>query len=255
MSNTYITSLNANRITASNVYITTLNTDTINTNNFLSNIIAFNILTGANATINNIICNNITGDTGYFNYISTNALKTPTIDVIINTTTPTINQTLIATSSTNAIWDNKSSCIISEILSTGTNGGTFNSGSWTNRNLNFITGYKYSSFINISSNKLQLNPSIYNINIKCPAYSVNNHQIRLFDITNNNTVAIGTTEFSANITPTCQTSSMLNVILNIQTFTEYYIQHYCSSTKTLDGLGKACGFTNEVYSIINIDIL
>ena len=246
MTNVYINNLNINRITASNVYINSLNSDTINVNTLLTNYCSFNAISG-----NNINIANLTGNTGYFNYIACNSLKTPTNDVIINTTLPSINQSLIATSSTNAIWDNKKSCIISEILSTGTNGGTFNSGSWNNRNINNITGYGYLNFINISSNKIQLNPSIYKLNIKCPAYFVDNHQIRLYNNTNSSVVAIGSTEFSN----TSQTSSILNTILNVSVFTEFYIQHYCSSTKTLDGLGKACGFTNEVYTLVNIDIL
>ena len=133
--------------------------------------------------------------------------------------------------------------------STGTNGGTFTSGAWQTRILNSITNIN--NTVALSNNQFTLSPGIYTIAATAPAYKVDNHQIRLQNITNSVTTLMGTSAFSPN-SGGSMTSSYINGQFAVSIPMVFEIQHMCTTTEANDGLGIASGFGNEIYTIVKI---
>jgi hypothetical protein len=135
---------------------------------------------------------------------------------------------------------------MSEIYSIGTNAGAFVADTWTTRGLNYIYGYM--DFCSLSANQFTLAPGSYTITTKAIAYNVQNHQIRLQNITNTSTPLVGTVAYASNNT---SVSEIYNQIFTIYVSSVFEIQHICTRTD-LNGLGRAGGFGNEVYVWVTI---
>lgn len=141
---------------------------------------------------------------------------------------------------------------ISDEKSSGTNGGTFTSGSWQTRTLNTITSFPTGGTnVTLSSNQFSVSAGTYLISARAPANDVNNHKIRLRDVTNNVTVLNGSSEQTS--LNGVDTSSIIDDIFTINNSTTFEIQHQCQTTENTDGFGNACGFgVNEVYTVVNL---
>lgn len=133
--------------------------------------------------------------------------------------------------------------------SVGTNGGTFTSGIWQTRVLNSMT--TINNTVALSNNQFTLNPGIYTIVVTAPGYEVDNHQIRLQNITNGVATLMGTSAYSPN-SGGSMTSSSINGQFAVSVPTVFEIQHMCATTQANDGLGIASGFGNEIYTIVKI---
>ncbi len=130
--------------------------------------------------------------------------------------------------------------------STGTEGGTFTSGSYVTRVLNTKTDP--ASLGTLSSNALTLPAGRWLIEWDAPAMTVNGHQSRLYNQTDSAVVAYGSSEVSTS-TATTATRSRGSTIVTITSSKAYRIEHRCGTTRSTDGLGKAAGFGNtEVYA-------
>ena len=140
----------------------------------------------------------------------------------------------------------KNVAIVADMKISGTDGGTFTSGSWQTRTLNIIKG-NY-QFISLSNNQFTLQPGIYSILALAPAYNVNSHQLMLENITTGNIIAYGTNEFAVG----SQTRSNLIASASISAPQTYALNHQCSSTQTTNGFGHAAGFGPEIYAVIII---
>ena len=137
--------------------------------------------------------------------------------------------------------------------SSGTNGGTFTSGSWQTRTLN-TTVYNGITSATLSSNQISLPAGTYSVIAFAPVGdTVNGHQARLRNITDSTTTLTGTsiaTSDNASAKPLNQT--LVLGVFTIAGTKTFELQHQCSTTKTDDGFGLACGFDLEVYSQITI---
>ena len=135
----------------------------------------------------------------------------------------------------------------------GTNGGTFTSGSWITRDLNTLIE-NAGGDVSLSSNQITLVSGNYKIYITAPAYFVGSHQIRLRNVTDNTTNLIGTNQDtrSTNARLATQNRSVINGYFEITSSKTFEIQHICTETKSLDGLGRATGFGTEIYTSIII---
>jgi hypothetical protein len=143
---------------------------------------------------------------------------------------------------------NAKNCTISDIKSTGTNGGTFNKDIWTTRTLNNIDFNV--AFLSLDSNVITLDPGIYIINIRAPSCNVFNSQIRLRNITSG-TFTLGSNTYSSNgITTSCNLISRFEFAAT----TQFDIQHRCEKTSPNIGLGRASGYgTAEIYTTVFIE--
>lgn len=134
--------------------------------------------------------------------------------------------------------------VLKDIKSPGINGGTFTSGSWNTRELNTLIGNV--GFVALNNNQFTLDPGTYSISVNSPACDVDNHQIRLKNMTLNTIIEYGTSEFA---TKGIVSNSTLHIMINIPTSYTYEVQHICFTTAANIGLGKATGFAvSEIYT-------
>lgn len=137
------------------------------------------------------------------------------------------------------IWDQKS---------TGTNGGTFTSGSWQTRQLNQLNGDTVN--VSLAANQFTLQPGTYQVQALAPAFRVQNNQIRLRNITDGTTAKFGTSTFSRDANQASQTLALLEARLVLTSAKTFEIQHFCNTTQNNDGFGIAAGIAGnvEVYT-------
>lgn len=136
---------------------------------------------------------------------------------------------------------------VRDVKSSGTNGGTFNSGSWVKRDLNNLSGDV--SFIALNNDTMVLDSGVYFVRAYGPAYRVNNHQIRLYNSSADSVEAVGTMGRTVIATAT----SDLMAIVEVKTTTaKYIIEHQCENTRNNNGLGLANSWGDNVYTQVRI---
>lgn len=141
--------------------------------------------------------------------------------------------------------------VIQDIKTSGTDGGTFTSGAWQNRNLTTKV-YDLTGAVSIASNILTLLAGTYIVRWSAPAYRCSQHQTRLLNVTD--TISVyGASSHSENSSGGTARSEGIAKFTIAGTKT-FRLQHQCASTRATDGFGIASGFTSneEVYSIIEI---
>lgn len=132
----------------------------------------------------------------------------------------------------------------------GTAGGTLTSGGWIKRDLNTISGTTW--FVSVTSSVITLQPGTYKIKASCPAFAVNQHQIRLRNTTAGSTVKSGSSEYAAT-SAAASTRSVLVADFTIASATDFEIQHRVNTTGTTNGAGVTAGFGEpEIYTIVEI---
>ena len=132
----------------------------------------------------------------------------------------------------------------------GTNGGTFTSGEWRTRDLNTIKTNEITG-ASLTSNQITLPAGKYWIEWSCPARDVVTHQTRLYNITDDIVIMLGTSEFMSGSTSVLTRSFGSGIFtLNAQKTLE--IQHICSRSQSGNGFGQAGDMATEVYSIVKI---
>lgn len=140
--------------------------------------------------------------------------------------------------------------------SSGTDGGTFTSGSWQTRDLNTVVTNEISG-ASLASNQITLADGTYYISASAPGYFVQNHKARLRNITHGSDEIIGSSEFSDAAGSSPRPSTTRSFISGRLTVSggpkDYEIQHQCNVTRATDGFGRDTGFgVNEVYTIVEI---
>jgi hypothetical protein len=141
--------------------------------------------------------------------------------------------------------------IFNETQASGTQAGTFTSGSYVKRVLNTtvindITG------CSIASSVITLPAGTYFVSAIAPALQVSSHKIRLQNTTDSTTIAISTNANTQNAV-IVQTNAVLNTYFTLAASKNIELQHRCAVTQATYGLGTAATFgDNEVYSSITI---
>lgn len=133
----------------------------------------------------------------------------------------------------------------------GTDGGTFTSGSWQTRTLNTV---KTNEIIgaSLSSNQITLPAGTYEIEAFSIGYRCELHKTRLRNISDSSDLLIGSSERSYT-TGRTSSKSKLRGRFTIAASKTIELQHRCSSTYSTEGYGVACSFgVVEVYSDIII---
>ena len=139
--------------------------------------------------------------------------------------------------------------------------GTFTNGAWRTRDLNFEIADP-DGIVSIASNEFTLQAGSYLINWRAPAYKVNRHISRLYNVTDAFAVTYGQSCFeNANDISTISTGSTRVTPIGS---TVYSIQHACQTTSSGDGLGVASHFdvdgdynngstqTYSMYTVVEI---
>lgn len=136
------------------------------------------------------------------------------------------------------------SAIFQDQKASGTAGGTFTSGAWQTRTLNtsVVNGISGAS---LASNQFVLPAGSYEIYVEAVSNSSGVSQLRLQNISDASTVALG------NVLPGVGSASVTGRV-TIATSKTFEIQHRCAVTKTTDGLGVASSWGTEVYCSVII---
>lgn len=134
--------------------------------------------------------------------------------------------------------------IFQELQASGTDAGTFTSGTWVTRTLN-NTQVNFGTSVVLVGNTITLEPGTYFISAITPAYQVGAHQSRLFNTGSSTTAILGTSAVEG----VCILKGMITVVAT----STFELQHRCSITKAADGLGKGAAFGEDnIYARICI---
>jgi len=139
---------------------------------------------------------------------------------------------------------------ITDSKAQGTNGGTFTSGAWRTRDLNAIEDDP-DSIVTLSSNQFTLGAGTYLIQWSAPAYQVEHHQTRLWDVTGSNDLGKGTSEYNSS-SNAVQTRSFGFDIVTLAASNTFEIQHRCHTSNNGNGLGVVGNFAAEKYAMVTI---
>ena len=133
-------------------------------------------------------------------------------------------------------------------------GGTFTSGAWRTRDLNTELA-DADSIVSISSNQFTLQAGSYLIRAAAPAYRVNRHLIRLYNITDSSVVVEGYGSYS-HANDNSLTHTFLSARTTITGAKVFEIQHRCQTTEADVGLGlnmsNNISNTDDIYTIVEI---
>ena len=141
--------------------------------------------------------------------------------------------------------------LIFDQKSQDTAGGEFANGGWRQRDLN-TEGYDPDGIVSISSNDFTLAAGNYLIKWSAPAYRVNRHMARLYDVTGTTTITpYGSSEHSGSSDYTA-TSSIGSARVTPTGSNTYRIYHRCETTKATDGFGNYAGHDVEMYTRVEI---
>lgn len=134
----------------------------------------------------------------------------------------------------------------------GSGGGGFSSGSWVTRTLNTIVSDD-AGIIQLASNQITLRPGVYRIDANVPAYNVNDHAARLFNVTSSVTAVHGQNARSHSTANAADRAAIRGRFRVTQT-SAFEIQHRCETTNGTDGLGRFTNFAtdHEIYTDVEI---
>lgn len=140
----------------------------------------------------------------------------------------------------NAPDDTRGYILIRRELSSGTNGGTFTSGSWQARLLNTTVNDTAGQVLALDTGTgiFQIKAGKYKVRCEAPAFDVNRHRTRLRNITSGGSI-YGTSEFTGD---NGQSNSLAQGIVEILVDTEFILESRCQITKSTNGLGVAANF-------------
>jgi hypothetical protein len=149
--------------------------------------------------------------------------------------------------------------VIADEKTSGTNGGTFTTGSWQTRDLQTkVTDEDV--IVTIAANAFTLTTGNYLINWSAPAVWVDAHKTRLYDVTGAAEVEVGTSEFAV-VIPAGYPATMAKTVTRSSGFARvavagasnvYTIEHKCGATGTTYGFGIAVSYGVEVYTQVAI---
>ena len=130
-------------------------------------------------------------------------------------------------------------------------GGTFSTGAWRTRDLNTVESNDLDG-ASLSSNTITLEAGTYYVEWSCPAYKVNEHKSRLYNLTAAATWVNGTSSesFSNDSTPTVSLGAGKFTLDETSTL---QLQHRCGFTNNTFGFGRASNFgIDELYTEVRI---
>lgn len=134
--------------------------------------------------------------------------------------------------------------VLEDQKSSGTDGGGFTNGAWQTRTLNTKV-YDAGGYCTLASNQFTLAAGTYLVLAHAPAFTVNNHQSRIQNITAGTTVTTGGTVAS---TTNVSNPSTIAAVFTVAEGQALELQHRCETTRATDGYGQASGWGTEVYS-------
>lgn len=125
-------------------------------------------------------------------------------------------------------------CYVYDEKATGVDGGGFTSGAWQTRTLNTTSGD--CGFVTLATDQITLASGKYEVEWSAPAFRVDSHKAKLYDITGAADLSFGSSESSGN-TDTTQTKSEGEYVLDVTSPNVFEIRHYGQTTFGTSGFG------------------
>ena len=171
-----------------------------------------------------------------------------TLDGSGNVTVPG-NLTLSGTATGFPSGLNASYARLADVKGTTTQGGSFTSGAWRTRDIT-TEETDPDGIVSISSNQFTLQAGTYHIYASCCAVGVDNHNCRIYNITDSSTLLTGL----ANKNQEENVSDYAHVRgqFTISGTKVFELQHRCQTTVTTHGFGAYASWNGNVYSVIEI---
>jgi len=144
----------------------------------------------------------------------------------------------------------KSVAIIADVKSVSTDGGTNTINIWQTRDLNTEIDDP-EDIVSISANQFTLQAGKYLIEWSCPAYAVNRHVSRLYNITTSTVEGEGTALYS-DVSGSISNVTTGAAIVTVASANALEIQHYTQTAKAGDGFGVDVITGNSVYTLVKI---
>lgn len=131
-------------------------------------------------------------------------------------------------------------------------GGTFTAGSWQTRTLNQEL-HDTSSLCTLSGNAFTLQPGVWRFRISAPAMNVKKHVARLYNVTANSEVAIGTSELSE-VGSNVSNRSVVEGIVTLSVASTLRVEHWCQTTAADNGFGPASptGSGDSIFTVVEL---
>ena len=140
--------------------------------------------------------------------------------------------------------------IFNETQASGTQGGTFTSGSYVKRTLNTTVVNQITS-CTLTSSVISLPAGTYEVFATAPAQQVNSHQAKLRNTTDSADIQFGSSGYT--LTSGSGNVSILQTVFTLSGTKNIELQHRCETTRATVGLGSQTSFSNDVvYSQITI---
>jgi hypothetical protein len=133
----------------------------------------------------------------------------------------------------------------------GTDGGTFTSGDWRIRTLNNEIFDDIG--VTIATNVFTLPAGTFYIKWKCPAFGVQRHMSRLYDVDGAAVVEYGTSAYDQLSTANDVGSSVGWAKVTPGSPNQYRIEHRCEVTRATDGFGHSADFSVEKYTVVEVE--
>jgi hypothetical protein len=131
-----------------------------------------------------------------------------------------------------------------------TAGGTFTSGAYQTRILNTQEGD--TSFCVLASNQFTLTKGIYQVEIRCPAFAVNQHKAKLRNITDSTDTLLSISSNAASGT-SVQNDAVIVGTFTINSSKVFEVQHRATATAATFGFGQPSSFgEQELYTVAKI---
>lgn len=147
--------------------------------------------------------------------------------------------------------------------SQGVDGGTFTSGSWVTRELNTTQdslGTHGTTFDDGTNTITLAANSTYLIRWSAPAYAVDGHMSRLYDVTDAVSILNGTSEYSQQAAVPLEgisqsRSTGMALVTTSGVTKDIRVEHQCETTHSSNGLGVASWSGDGILTTINIEKL
>lgn len=144
--------------------------------------------------------------------------------------------------------------IIQHQRPSGTDGGTFTSGSWQRMQLNTIVRNHNNTLASLVSSVMTLQPGTYYVQASVTARAVDRFKLRLRNTTDNITEVVGTSEFASFANLGQNTSSLIGIFsIDGPNQSALALEGQCDTTILGNGLGEASSFGEiEIYGTISL---
>jgi hypothetical protein len=130
-----------------------------------------------------------------------------------------------------------------------TDGGTFTSGSWQQRDINTVV-FDTAGLASLASNQITLTPGTYAVRIEMPGVQVDGFKVRLQNMTDSTTVPLKSTNgYSSSSATQAWATAVLTGRFSITTYKTFQIQGQCQTTRPTFGLGLKVNIDTEVYTV------